>query len=134
MKEISDFSTSVMWWNVKLIHMWRSFKFLHICHVQKFGISPHDGFFLHGHRPCVRDKYQVSMCRQTWNYSSSKKMQKQKWILCQLLKYDYQQIAYHLSSRVWPSQSRDVKCKANLCQKNLKKQNLKQTKISNKKI
>ena len=28
-------------------------------HVQKFEISPHDSFFLHGHRPCVRDKYQV---------------------------------------------------------------------------
>ena len=59
MKEISDFSTSVMWWNVKLIHMWRNFRFLLICHVQKFEISPHDRFFLHGHRPCVRDKYQV---------------------------------------------------------------------------
>ena len=28
-------------------------------HVQKFKISPHDRFFLHGHRPCVRDKYEV---------------------------------------------------------------------------
>ena len=28
-------------------------------HVQKFEISPHDRFFLHGHRPCVRDKYEV---------------------------------------------------------------------------
>ena len=45
MKEISDFSTSVMWRNVKLIHMWRNFRFLHICHVQKFEISPHDRFF-----------------------------------------------------------------------------------------
>ena len=27
MKEISDFSTSVMWWNVKLIHMWRNFRY-----------------------------------------------------------------------------------------------------------
>ena len=59
MKEISDFSTSVMWWNVKLIHMWRNFRFLLICHVQKFEIPPHDRFFLNGHRPCVRDKYQV---------------------------------------------------------------------------
>ena len=59
MKEISDFSTSVMWWNVKLIHMWRNFRFLLISHVQKFEISPHDRFFLHGHRPCFRDKYQV---------------------------------------------------------------------------
>ena len=55
MKEISDFSTSVMWRNVKLIHMWRNFRFLHICHVHKFEISPHDRFFLHGHRPqCPR--------------------------------------------------------------------------------
>ena len=28
-------------------------------HVQKFEISPHDRFFLHGHRPCVRDIYEV---------------------------------------------------------------------------
>ena len=48
-----------MWWNVKLIHMWRNFRYLLICHVQKFEFSPHDRFFLHGHRPCVRDKYQV---------------------------------------------------------------------------
>ena len=39
--------------------MWRNFRFLHICHVQKFEICPHDRFFLHGHRLCVRDKYQV---------------------------------------------------------------------------
>ena len=39
--------------------MWRNFRFLRICHVQKFEISPHDRFFLHGHRPCVRDKYEV---------------------------------------------------------------------------
>ena len=39
--------------------MWRNFRFLLICHVQKFGISPHDRFFLHGHCPCVRDKYEV---------------------------------------------------------------------------
>ena len=30
--------------------MWRNFRFLHICHAQKFEISPHDRFFLHGHR------------------------------------------------------------------------------------
>ena len=30
-------------------------------HVQKFEISPHDRFFLHGHRPCVRDKYEVCL-------------------------------------------------------------------------
>ena len=68
MKEISDFSTPVMWRNlkslhmwinlrflhiyhVKLIHMWRNLRFLHICHVLKFEMSPHDIFFLHGHRP-----------------------------------------------------------------------------------
>ena len=39
--------------------MWRNFGFLLICHVQKFEISPHDRFSLHGHRPCVRDKYEV---------------------------------------------------------------------------
>ena len=62
MKEISDFSTPVMWRNlkslhmwinlrflhiyhVKLIHMWRNLRFLHICHVLKFEMSPHDIFF-----------------------------------------------------------------------------------------
>ena len=45
MKDISDFFTSVMWRNVKLIHMWRNFRFLHIFHVQTFEISPHDRFF-----------------------------------------------------------------------------------------
>ena len=48
-----------MWKNLKLIHLWRNFSFLHMFHVQKFEISPHDRFFLHGHRPCVRDKYEV---------------------------------------------------------------------------
>ena len=77
MKEIPDFSTSVMWWNVKLIHMWRNFRFLLILHVQKFEISPHDRFFLHGHRPCVRDKYEVwslwlslSLWLSDWLYGS----------------------------------------------------------------
>ena len=31
---ISDFSTSVMWRHLKLLHMWRNFRFLHICHVK----------------------------------------------------------------------------------------------------
>ena len=44
---------------MKLIHLWKNFRFLNICHVQKFEISPHDRFFLHGHCPCVRDKYEV---------------------------------------------------------------------------
>ena len=44
---------------LKLIHLWKIFSFLHMFHVQKFEISPHDRFFLHGHRPCVRDKYEV---------------------------------------------------------------------------
>ena len=30
--------------NVKLIHMWRNFRFLLICHVKKFEISPHDSW------------------------------------------------------------------------------------------
>ena len=49
MVEISDFSPSVIWRNVKLIPMWRNFIFLHICHVQKFEIPPYDRFVLHGH-------------------------------------------------------------------------------------
>ena len=59
LKEISDFSTSVIRRNLKLIHMGMNFRLLHICHVQEFEISPHDRFFLHGHRPWVRDKYEV---------------------------------------------------------------------------
>ena len=39
--------------------MWRNFSFLHMFHVQKFEISPHDRFFLHGPGPSARDKYQV---------------------------------------------------------------------------
>ena len=39
--------------------MWRNFSFLHMFHVQKFEISPHDRFFLHGHGPSARVKYQV---------------------------------------------------------------------------
>ena len=51
MKEISDFSTSVCWWNVKLIHI----------QILNFSSSVmyRNLKFLHGHRPCVRDKYQV---------------------------------------------------------------------------
>ena len=30
--------------------MLKNFRFLHICHVEKFGITPHDRFFLHKHR------------------------------------------------------------------------------------
>ena len=66
--ETSDFSTSVMWRNLKLLNMWRNvrflhistmwrnlkllhmlrnFRFLHICHAYKFEISPHDNFSPH---------------------------------------------------------------------------------------
>ena len=47
---------------INCTHNERDFRFLHICHVQKFEISPHDRFFLHGHCPCVRDKYEVCFC------------------------------------------------------------------------
>ena len=59
MKEISDFSTSVMWRNLKSPYMWRNFRFLHICYVQEFKISPHDRFFSTGTARCAHDKYQV---------------------------------------------------------------------------
>ena len=59
MKEISDFSTSVMWRNLKLIHVWTNFSFLHMFHVQNFEISPNDRFFLHGPGPWACDKYEV---------------------------------------------------------------------------
>ena len=41
-------------------------------HVQKFEISPHDRFFLHGHRPCVRDKYEVWPLREFGNEEFAK--------------------------------------------------------------
>ena len=46
---------------INYTHNEGNFRFLLICHVQKFEISPHDRFFLHGRRPCVRDKYQVCL-------------------------------------------------------------------------
>ena len=48
MKEISDFSTSVMWRNVKLIHMWRNLKFLYMTDLFSTGTARR-----------ARDKYQV---------------------------------------------------------------------------
>ena len=45
MWKISDFSTSVMWRNVKLIHMWRNFRFLLICHVQNLKFLHMTDFF-----------------------------------------------------------------------------------------
>ena len=42
MSEISqNFSTSVMWRNLKSPDMWRNFWLLHICHVEKCTINPH---------------------------------------------------------------------------------------------
>ena len=57
--EISDFYTSVTRRNLKLLHMWRKFRFLHICHAQKFEVSPHDNFFLHRYIGGIGDKYEV---------------------------------------------------------------------------
>ena len=36
--KISDFITSVLQRNLKLLHIWQHFRFLHIFHVQKFWI------------------------------------------------------------------------------------------------
>ena len=58
----SDFSTYVMWRNLKLLHMWKNFRFLHISHAQKFEISPHDKF--------------VSTCLAGDTSSTVKKMRK----------------------------------------------------------
>ena len=70
MKEILDFSTSVMWRNLKLIHVWTNFSFLHMFHVQNFEIFPHDRFFLHGPGSSARDKmWQLNL--PTKNYKSS---------------------------------------------------------------
>ena len=57
-----------MFRNLKLIHMWRNFSFLHMFHVQKFEISPHDRFFLHGPGPSARDKYEV--CALQWSHDA----------------------------------------------------------------
>ena len=42
-----DFSTSVMWRSLKLLHMWRNFWFVHICHVYKSEIFSTWQIFLH---------------------------------------------------------------------------------------
>ena len=47
MWRISDFSTYVMGRHLKFLHMWRNFRNLLICYVEKLEISPHDIFFLH---------------------------------------------------------------------------------------
>ena len=36
----SDFFTSVMWRNLKLLDMWRNFRILHTCHVENLEITP----------------------------------------------------------------------------------------------
>ena len=76
MKEILDFSTSVMWRNLKLIHMWTNFSFLHMFHVQNFEISPHDRFFLHGPGPSARDKmWQLNLPTNIYKSSNNKRYQ-----------------------------------------------------------
>ena len=63
MKKISDFSTSVIWRNVKLIHTWRNFRFLHILYRNLKFLHVTD-FFLHGHRPpCPRQISGMSLHR-----------------------------------------------------------------------
>ena len=56
---ISDFSTSVMWRQLKFLHMMRNFQFPHNCHTWKAEISPHDNFFSTNIIRDIRDKYQV---------------------------------------------------------------------------
>ena len=59
--EISDFSTSVMRRNLKLLDMWKKFRFLHICHVEKFESTPHV------------EKFQNSpnlSCIEIWKFST----------------------------------------------------------------
>ena len=83
---------------MKLIHLWRNFSFLHMFHVQKFEISPDDRFFLHGHRPCVRDKYQVCIeyTKENSKYANQNtKYAKQNTKYAkQNTKYDKQNIKY----------------------------------------
>ena len=57
--EISDFSTSFIWQNLKLLHMWRNFRFLHIYHAQKSDISPHEKIFSTHLISDISNKYQV---------------------------------------------------------------------------
>ena len=48
MKEILDFSTSVIRRNLKLIHVWTNFSFLHMFHVQNFEIFYGNGLIVGG--------------------------------------------------------------------------------------
>ena len=50
-----------MWRNLKFLHVAdvKKFRFLHICHVDKSEISPHDRFFSTDIIRDIRDKYEV---------------------------------------------------------------------------
>ena len=97
LKEISDFSTSVMWRNLKLIHMWMNFRLLHICHVQKFEISPHDRFFLHGPGPWACDKYEVC-----WILTDTANKAIQGNVAMHVAPRDGQTCNYASSATCWP--------------------------------
>ena len=48
-----------MWRNLKLLHMWRNFRFRHISHAYISEISPHDKFFSTYLICEICDKYEV---------------------------------------------------------------------------
>ena len=62
-----------MWRNLKLLPLWRNFRFLHICHAYKSEISPHDRFFSTDITGDIGDKYEqfhnrASSRQVFWNY------------------------------------------------------------------
>ena len=58
--EVSYFSTSVIRRNLKLLHMWRKFRFLQICHVERCEIAAHVKKFQNSpHLSCI----------EIWNFS-----------------------------------------------------------------
>ena len=56
--------------HLKLIQMWRNSSFLHMFHVQKFEISPHDTFFS---RPATNMRYAPATKKCGWQYLGNEK-------------------------------------------------------------
>ena len=100
MKKISDFSTSVIWRNVKLIHTWRNFRFLHILYRNLKFFHVKD-FFLHGHRPpCSRQISGMSLHRL--NRLHSLHSLQSLYSLCSLYSlHSFTSFASASSGRLW---------------------------------
>ena len=64
--KIKDFSTTVMWTNLNKHHIWRNLRFVHICHAEKFEITPHlfdSSFFLKKLYFCTNFKEEALFCQ-----------------------------------------------------------------------